>query len=1556
MRSLSLKNTAEIPDENQVKTAIIACFEAHIGPVYDGWSLNEAYFNHISALVDQVITQGVLPSSISVDPDRFLIEEILVNLALLEGEAENIDVEEENGELGDTLEEMPKVIDFQERISGRKAKEKSKEKSGVMGTLINLRDYFAKKSRALVWTAAAGATLAVGAKVVSDRVETNSKPGVIKLSPRLDSRIDVDMNKAVLPQYYEATPALAGFLKHQIQVAADQLDVSDPRLAKTKKVMEAFDVFGYYFNLGTMFADQPDVLVKVMRTEVPRFAFKDFIRLEGIALGDLSLIVLDVDANDLNKTMIHELNHIVLQDHGHNQPVVLLEGTTEHYTRQIDHTAEVGSYEKITFRAFLLDLLFDEQLAHAYALDMRPELEKALDKFIDADDFLAAKKVLTPMLKKLSAEYLLRVINQLPNNVTNAKFVSLLVMMALNEGTMDLTYADNIFKNHILEFWDQLPRDLLLAYKEVHEQMKKKGKVSNLPPYVAQYLEPLTEEEKKSHKESLDEAANLNFEEADSKLDNFLSRVLPSMLMILLMLFVADLIGKRHNRKVVEHESRLKALMSKTELFVLERLQADSNFKAAFAAVMKGGAVSISGNAESIDLGTQVANLKAIFQDYFKKGTGMNGKNFTERNSSLMSTMLGPVPLGLLGGGFLVSKGGLSVESGFLIAVYAFYQYFLVKKTIDFGGRRKQELAPFDNLTEMLGTDLEELEAVNLEAERSHSRPVLFDYLERDPEAPDIQNAMNLRYRDGGAYFVIQAEMGDGCFEQFAFSKDLLSVAELIEIEGERVRMWSPAGPDIRESLKVDLECGRGEFFANFLELPNGLCVANTSSYGDANGEPITYRHRGIVLAPGPLYSGVIPARYFDRTRFTCTGVDINKLEFTFFDKLKQKIFLVRDFVDRDTGVRKVTNEEDKFISTALYEHGYRRLDCRDISRFPNGLILARYSNLGSEKEDYWIVIPPATYTGNLDPKYFDPSNYEIVAFDAGRAEFVIKDRKTGEKERVTDAKLYEEVDEVLPKVMVDAKGKVLPVFQTIPLKEMGEIEFINEGSLADKCREDYLQSCEGKRKEVSVASRGLAYGYDSSFRWKCSKSYIRLPEGVYPTSHVFKFGNLLLMPYLQEGETRYAVGIDGFRNFDDLNEQMRYLENDSLHCLGVEEITHEGIVRLKMKTEGATPIYYPSVYSNRMDIEATFKLVPVGQGKYGRDSSLRNRGGWCMFDRPESWYRVGKPDVCNFDNGRQVRFGMCGGPLPNWVNKDNDDVVGDDDIVFGDCEAMEGGDLMTSEIFIQLLCDEVGLKVKKIKMPYERKLPIFATRADIVSAFRDLRADYTRAELWNLAEAVIRDSKVEGNGVLRNSRNQLSSDGDFRDLRSYEVGDGLKMIDWKATARTGKVGLDGIRVKTYEDKAKLAPRALVVSMNSLIGSMSFSHLFSSLVHAVVKRRKDPINELFLVDDDGVTYKHFSLENLNMGDLFTFFENICDLVEEYYLSSDNRLGSLDIYEIEQKIDGEDVQTIANRHEIRYRCANCQDLRLPERIKKNAVLIGYNRSSVSSLSKRKVHFK
>ncbi len=289
-------------------------------------------------------------------------------------------------------------------------------------------------------------------------------------------------------------------------------------------------------------------------------------------------------------------------------------------------------------------------------------------------------------------------------------------------------------------------------------------------------------------------------------------------------------------------------------------------------------------------------------------------------------------------------------------------------------------------------------------------------------------------------------------------------------------------------------------------------------------------------------------------------------------------------------------------------------------------------------------------------------------------------------------------------------------------------------------------------------------------------------------------------------------------------------------------------------------------------------------------------------------------------------------------------------------CSDLDGVDIGIPTEIIRRLSEQVGQRVEKINLGSDDRLATLATRADIVSQFRRLRAHYTRFELWRLAEAVIQKARVVGDGTLRNSRSIVSSEGDFRELRGYQFGDSLRAIDWKATARTGRRGLAGVRVKSFEEKSRLAERSIVVSVNSLIGALSFENLFAVLVYSIVRSKKDPVTALFLVDDDGAVLNSFNLENLRMGDLFRFFERICDLVEEHYLSEDNRLSSLDLGGFERRFIVEegpyDHYKFNKRHKIRYKTGYFKRVKLPQRVKDNAVKIGFSSGNVSCLwSKR-----
>ncbi len=160
-------------------------------------------------------------------------------------------------------------------------------------------------------------------------------------------------------------PGLANQLQAQLDYCMSPLPSHD----ETKIGIQIFSPTRYFNGVYEKFKDLPTgireaAFASIIKRNMPRCVVKDLNLSSGLTDRKNNFIVLDKDLFNLEGVLTHELNHALLQHSADS--ITVSEGNTELIAREMLNNGEISAYEKITFRAFLMEFFDPEYLESLY--------------------------------------------------------------------------------------------------------------------------------------------------------------------------------------------------------------------------------------------------------------------------------------------------------------------------------------------------------------------------------------------------------------------------------------------------------------------------------------------------------------------------------------------------------------------------------------------------------------------------------------------------------------------------------------------------------------------------------------------------------------------------------------------------------------------------------------------------------------------------------------------------------------------------------------------------------------------------------------------------------------------------------------------------------------------------------------------------------------------------------------------------------------------------------------------------------------------------------------
>lgn len=908
------------------------------------------------------------------DPHRRMVEEILAILPQetapdYTGSPDKPDNQESSQERHPvktkTIHPESTITDETSSPPARKIRQTRKfTKSRILKSLKN----FASRYGSRLFLGLAGTTGATAAYLESrNQIEVLPDP----LPDAVDTNIEItNIPESVVNTrelLNKSVHILAKALSQMIAVCVDSLPDDYPIKAHLQyfgeNETEDFikSIINHYLNQdpdGTSHGsvNSYQIILKLLMNSLPRVGVAKMDRLLGLALRGRNLIILNAHINDretLRATLMHEFLHSKIQgesalrmpaaiqidadgnlsgNFGRNfKPLktpVLEEGVTELKARQISEIRS-GVYEKLTYRAFLLELFNLEKLNELYAgMETKgiegAALKKSFQEFLDITDLNELQSMWEDLLlgrgnlEKLIASAKVKILSHaLKNSETNPENRRMGLITAILANHLGLDVHENLetmFAGPEAQGGKESTSAFTRAVAEAKEQYAQTGYVEKLPTFFEKYLEPLSEQELNAMTEADMEAFRLALqaapilEDGDTVIEIAIKKILESIIAILLVFFTLKKIRKRENLA--------KARLGEELLLQIAALSGNRRLNQLLYHDILQHTENAIAPQENPEIFVENAEIIMTLTESIRK----------KKDNTLLQTGLGwTVGVGAM---TYLTYFNLLNLSGIILGTASIqclrwlcaqeYGHFAVGTLNNAAGRLREfgrKIAGFNSNG-----------AIHEATQRQSSdpKPVLFEAFEKKTKG---KNLKPVKYRswNGHDRQITSIDMKTGL--EVTASGQLETREDWLQLATEESRC--SAKPDKMAALKIDVELKESEEMDGYFEFSNNLYLIRIVK--KSVDSPEKYQ-----LVPGPSYDGRIEEKFFHRDRYELKDFEIFDFEFTFRDKSTGETHRIRErkpaAPDMGIGV--------PFISAVKGKRKYKAEDLGHlITRMPDGCI-----------------------------------------------------------------------------------------------------------------------------------------------------------------------------------------------------------------------------------------------------------------------------------------------------------------------------------------------------------------------------------------------------------------------------------------------------------------------------------------------------------------------------------------------------------------------------------------------------------------------------------------
>ncbi len=725
-------------------------------------------------------------------------------------------------------------------------------------------------------------------KNIKDEIEVLPHP----IPDSIPNHSEFDSTKQPEDEFIKNLPILKAALLEMIAACVESLPDNYP----IKKHLQVFgdqeaenflkSLHYHYSRKNIVDPEVRQVLEKMLINALPRIAVAKMAKAAGLAYGNVyipgfdryadgNLIILNANIDSMEyllSVLMHEFLHSEIQRSAFPESRVLREGVTELKARQITNIPS-NAYEKLTYRAFLLELMDAKNLNLLYSgstadKNSGAELQQSFYNFIGLNDlktwqsFLEGEDDLGEVIfnAKHTLEQRLRSLPPSFLSCTEENRMSFITAILATHKGLDVhkTLELMLEENPPLFTEENTSKAFMDARAEVKDQYAKTGRVEILPDYFKQYLEPLSKEEIAAMEAMNQEANNLAHNIIPDIDDHSLlgspafKKSVEILLALLLAFFTLKKIGRR--------EKLSTELIDEESLFQIASISKNRRFN------------------------------QALFLSQLSPRRQQKNSSMFEEDLQIITTLESQLEYKISNA--LLSKGlAYTVFTGIALYLIYFDLYNLtgvILNTTALQSLRWLYAKEYGHLAQLgeftlatgelreLGRNIPEsrpTETIHAAATSNPSdpQPLVFKIFE---SAPKNKNLKAIRYREEtpGIFMVTSIDTTTGVTSITMITLDEEAQAK-VKLEESACR----DKPDRFDNLKIDVELKEDEKIDGYFEFSNNLYLMEIKQKG-------RYGPRFRVL-PGPFYEGKIAPKFFHIDRYDLTKFDIMKFEFVFVDK-----------------------------------------------------------------------------------------------------------------------------------------------------------------------------------------------------------------------------------------------------------------------------------------------------------------------------------------------------------------------------------------------------------------------------------------------------------------------------------------------------------------------------------------------------------------------------------------------------------------------------------------------------------------------------------------------
>lgn len=873
----SMADSKNISDD-ALRTVVATYFQAHVSPSVESGEggLVRAYAERIFALSKEAMSDESLLSGLD-GSDGVLVAEILQMAKALASK------QTEGGEGADEeCDEQRATVTVIGKHPGA-----GENPAGKAHVVTTLRRSLGRKILNGIWRGVQRFGLPVMVATagtvggISAYLAHQEKAGKIRVYPDpLPDAIGLESNT-------EHGDALADALLQMIAILQESLPDDFP-IKRTLASVTPDDIITFFEQFLDRHKNHPDILSKISSGDFPRLAVAQMETAAGRAYRDQNLIVFDADIDSKEhflKVLAHEWHHTEVQ--GNNFPAmrVLREGYTELNAREMLSETEMetgGAYEKLTYRAFLLQMFGDDVLAGLYSgvyspgdmetlrknlgiLGNQPinkaqndELTRRINAFLEGEDDL------TDIFKAAEAAVLETILDNSDGSQEGRRMARITAVLAMHNGVDVSTKLEEFFKIPMSE--QESSAQFVDAMDQVEDQYSRTGRIEHLPEYFKPYLDPLTDEEKAN----MDKADNLDVKDEGEAVgySPSLMKLLEAAAMMLLWFLTLQKINKRSKLAEgrLEEESAL-AMM---------KASGSRRFCQAFylSSILNRGIAKPD---------FELAQNKG-FRQYFQIVDGLRDNlepGVAGRVKNILLTAMTTIGMTAFAAYFdILTLPGIITAIGSAQALRLMlsreYAHFL---NINFNSSATMTR---DMGRHLPGFSSEKILREAARPSRSAEKPIVFAIFELQPEYKGCIARSYRRMETVEGDDRCQFEVG--YLEPKAKSNEkaiiTLSEEQSLALDRQEWEFLPAIGEDPLAEAKIDVELMPGERIAGYFEFANDLYLVKV-----VNDSSSTQKAK-LRLVPGPLYHGTIDEDFFHVDKYELVDTDLVKFEFVFRDKM----------------------------------------------------------------------------------------------------------------------------------------------------------------------------------------------------------------------------------------------------------------------------------------------------------------------------------------------------------------------------------------------------------------------------------------------------------------------------------------------------------------------------------------------------------------------------------------------------------------------------------------------------------------------------------------------